>query len=39
MLGTPFAMTTGDLITPAVIAPTGDQVKTTITLVLRTLIA
>jgi len=39
MLTTPFAMTAGDLITPAVVAPTGNQVKTTITLVLRTKIA
>ena len=39
MLGTPYALAAGDLITPAVVAPTGDQVKATITLVLRTLIA
>jgi hypothetical protein len=36
ILGTPFVLSEGDLITPAVVAPTGDAVKATITLVLRT---
>jgi len=38
MLDTPFDLGEGDLITPAAWGPTGDQVKGTITLVLRTLI-
>ena len=39
MLASPYALAAGDLITPTIVAPTGDGVIATITLVLRTLIA
>jgi len=38
MLATPFALAEGDVLTPAAWGATNDQVKGTITLVLRTLV-